>query len=119
MSMLTDKLENWLSAVAFAEAGEHETAIAMVGISPMKAKSRAGLLETLNKYFSAGAFAEEDCRETALEILDAGAKKNSFLEKVGLTNVKVWYGTLPSEQASFLEEIGLTGVRVRFATLTV
>jgi len=111
------KIENWFAAVAFAEAGEHDTAIQMIGgHAPMR--QRIGIWETLSKYFAAAAFAEENCPETALQIL-SGAKPNSFLETVGLMGVKVWYGSIPAGPVSFLEELGLSGARVRYATITL
>jgi len=118
MSFGVNKMENWFAAVAFAEAGEHETAIKMTeGHAPVK--KRAGIWETLSGYFAAAAFAEENCPETALEIISGSAKRNSFLETVGLKGVKVWYGSLAAEPVSFLEEVGLAGIRVRYATITL
>ena len=118
MSFGSNKMENWFAAVAFAEAGEHETAIKMVG-GQAPVKKRAGIWETLSKYFAAAAFAEENCPETALEILSGSAKRSSFLETVGLKGIKVWYGRLSAEPVSFLAEVGLAGVRVRYATITL
>lgn len=118
MSFGSNKMENWFAAVAFAEAGEHVMAIRMAG-GQAPAKRRAGIWETLSRYFAAAAFAEENCPGTALEILGGGAKRNSFLETVGLQGVRVWYGRLSAEPASFLAEVGLAGVRVRHARVTL
>jgi hypothetical protein len=101
--------------VAFAEAGEHDTVIKMIG-GRKTMKKRAGMWDTLSKYFAAAAFAEENCPEAALQII-GGAKRNSFLETVGLKGAKVWYGSLPAGPPSFLEELGLAGVRVRYASV--
>jgi hypothetical protein len=117
MTFGSRKMEDCFAAVAFAEAGEHETAIQMIG-GHTTMKERAGIWETLSKYFAAAAFAEENCPEAALQII-GGAKRNSFLETVGLKGVKVWYGSLPAGPVSFLEELGLAGVRVRYATITL
>ncbi len=113
----SNKLEKWFSAVAFAEAGEYETAITMVG-GAASVKKRAPILEKLSKYFAAAAFAEENCPDIATEIL-SGVTKRSFLETIGLRGVKVWYGSLSTDSASFLEEVGLKGVRVRYATIAI
>jgi hypothetical protein len=113
-----NKMGNWFAAVAFAEAGEHTTAIEMTG-GQAPVKKRAGIWETLRAYFAAAAFAEENCPETALEIISGSAKRSSFLETVGLKGVKVWYGSLPAEPASFLEEVGLAGISVRYARITL
>ncbi len=118
MSFGSDEMENWFAAVAFAEAGEHETAIRMAG-GQATVKKRAWIWETLSRYFTAAAFAEENCPETALDILGGSTKRNSFLETVGLQGVRVWYGRLSTEPASFLDEVGLAGVRVRYARVTL
>lgn len=118
MSFGSNKIEDWFAAVAYAEAGEHETAIRMTG-GQAPVKRRAGLWETLNRYFAAAAFAEENCHGPALEIISGSAKRKSFLETVGLKGIKVWYGSLSAEGVSFLDEIGLAGVRVRYARVTL
>ena len=118
MNFGSNKMENWVAAAAFAEAGEHDTAIKMVG-GHAPVKKRVAVWETFSKYFAAAAFAEENCPETALEILGGGAKRNSFLETVGLQGARVWYGRLSAEPASFLAEVGLAGVRVRYESITL
>ena len=117
MTFGSKKMENWFAAVAFAEAGEHDTVIKMIG-DRKTMKNRAGIWDTLSKYFVAAAFAEENCPEAALQII-GGAKRNSFLETVGLKGVKVWYGSVSAGPVSFLEELGLAGARVRYATITL
>jgi hypothetical protein len=117
MGFGSTKMESWFAAAAFAEAGEHDTAIRMVG-GHAPVKKRVAVWETLSKYFAAAAFAEENCPEVALQII-GGAKRNSFLETVGLKGAKVWYGSLPAGPVSFLEELGISGVRVRYATITL
>jgi hypothetical protein len=118
MSFGSNKMENWFAAVAFAEAGEHQTAIGIAG-GRFAAKRRAGIWETLNRYFAAAAFAEENCSESALEILSGASNRKSFLKIAGLQGARVWYGRLSAEPASFLEEVGLAGVRVRYAKVTL
>ena len=57
------------------------------------------LIKKFGKIFEAVAFAEAGCRETALEMLDDTKNRNqkvslnSFLENVGLNNVRVCYVT--------------------------
>lgn len=118
MSFGSSKMEDWFAAAAFAEAGEHETAIRMAG-GRLPAKRRAGIWETLSRYFAAAALAEENCPGPALEILGGGSKRNSFLETAGLQGIRVWYGTISDEPVSFLADVGLAGVRVRYATVTL
>ena len=118
MNFGSNKVENWFAAVAFAEAGERETAIGMAG-GQVPVKRRVGIWGTLNRYFAAAAFAEENCPGPALEILGAASRRKSFLETAGLQGVRVWYGRISAEPVSFLEEVGLAGVRVRYAKVTL
>jgi len=119
MSSWTKKLEKWFSAVAFAEAGEHKTALEMVGLAPREVKESVGVLQTLNTTFAAAAFAEANCHDLAKEILEADARKGTFAQVAGLKGVRIWYGFVPAPQESFLETVGLKGVRFRFATVPI
>lgn len=84
---------SWMDAVTFAEAGEWETARTMVPL-PMKSKWAAFFEQT----FMAVAFAEEGLHEEA-QIL-AGTKRQapkrikSFLDSIGLRDVRMTYGIL-------------------------
>jgi len=113
MAGWSEKLGNWFSAVAFAEAGEHKAALEMVGLAPGEAKQRSSLMQTLDSVFAAGAFAEENCHDTARQILGLENRKGSFLETVGLGGIRVWYGTARLAEESFLEAVGLKGAPVR------
>jgi hypothetical protein len=117
MTSWLKKLENWSAAVAFAEAGERDTALAMVGLKPREARQGVGLMETLNRTFAAAAFAEADCHEAAREILDPAPRKESFLAKVGLKGVRVYYAIAPATEPSFLEAVGLVGAPARFGVV--
>jgi hypothetical protein len=119
MSSWAKRLENWFTAVAFAEAGEHKTALKMVGLDPIEAKQPVSILQSLNTTFAAAAFAEANCHDIATEILDADATKGSFSEVTGLKGIRIWYGHVPVTQESFLEAVGLKGVRLRFATVPI
>jgi hypothetical protein len=105
--------------VAFAEAGEHKTALEMVGLVPAESRKPVGILESLNTHFAAAAFAEADCHVIAKEILNANAKDRSFADVVGLKGVRIWYGFVPAPQESFFEAVGLKGVRLRFGTVPI
>jgi hypothetical protein len=119
MSSWATTLEKWFSAVAFAEAGEHNTALEMVGLGPSEARQPVSILQKLNITFAAAAFAEANCHDFAKEILDADAKNRSFAEVVGLKGVRVWYGFVPASQESFLETVGLKHARLRFVTVPI
>jgi len=90
--------ENTFAAAAFAEAGEHETAMKMAGIKPVFEKVRK-LADTVQQCFAAVGFAEAGCHDEAARMVhtEQVCRKNnetldSFLENVGLSNVRVCYG---------------------------
>lgn len=119
MSSWAKRLENWFAAVAFAEAGEHKTALEMVGMAPSKARQPVSILQSLNTTFAAAAFAEANCHDMAKEILGAESKGKSFAEVIGLKGVRVWYGLVPATHESFLEAVGLKGVHLRLGTVPI
>lgn len=89
---------SWMNAVTFAEAGEWETAISM---TPLPSKSKWA--KFFEQTFMAVAFAEEGLHEEA-QVL-AGMKKQapkrikSFLDSIGLQNVRMTYGILQESAA--------------------
>jgi transposase len=110
-----DKLMTWFAASAFAEEGEQETAMRMVGITPDKKKAQT--MPFLSTVFTAAAFAEADCHDTAMELMGYKTRKG-FLEIIGLQGVKVRYG-VASANESFFEVAGLVGVKHRMLTITM
>lgn len=119
MKFWKEKIEAWFAAVAFAEAGEQETALSLVGLERAAKERNAGVMQILNDSFAAAAFAEADCHETALEILASGEKGRGFLDRVGLRGVRVRYGFMPVGDDSFLDAVGLTSVAVRYMTVRI
>jgi hypothetical protein len=109
-------LESMFAAAAFAEEGEHQTALRIANSPMPESKTAAKILSSLTTTFAAAAFAEENCHEIASEILHASPARASFLEKVGLRGVRVWYGTARYEE-SFVEAVGLVGVRLKLVTV--
>jgi len=90
--------ETTFAAAAFAEAGEHETAMKMAGITPVYEKVRK-VADTIQQCFAAVGFAEAGCHDEAVRMAhtDRGCRKNAdtldnFLENVGLSNVRICYG---------------------------
>ncbi len=112
------KLESWFAAAAFAEEGEHKTALEIAEISIPETREAVSILPSFSTAFAAAAFAEENCHEYAAEILTGVARKASFLETVGLRHAKVFYG-IADYQESFVEAIGLAGVRLKYLTVTM
>jgi len=119
MNSWTAKLEKWFAAVAFAEEGEHATAMSMVGMQPQKATASEGALQQFRTVFAAAAFAEENCPEMALEILNPGQRRQTFAEAVGLKGVRVWRGVASYSEESFFDIVGLKGTTVRFGVVSL
>ncbi len=96
--MKSGTIERTFAAAAFAEAGEHETAMKMMGIRPAYEKVRK-FCDYMANNFAAVGFAEADCHDEAIRIADSREvsirKRDSldtFLETVGLGQVRVCYG---------------------------
>lgn len=119
MSALTEKLNKWFAAIAFAEAGEHDTAMAMVGMEPRPATKTVSAMDTWTATFAAAAFAEANCPETALELLQGKKNKTSFAASIGLKGVRVWSGVISMEEESFVQAVGLGGARLRLLTIRI
>ncbi len=96
------KIEDTYAAAAFAEAGEPETAISMAGVSDAALTALRKVARFLEMHMTAISFAEVGCLDTAREILDREAPKRirirrgddlaTFLETVGLKNIRICYG---------------------------
>lgn len=92
-----EKLERHFMAVAFAEAGEHESAISFAGIKPWRNRF-SKFIRIFEDTFVAAAFAEADCPEPALDRIgrrDFGRTEpplEIFLRTVGLQGIQVRYG---------------------------
>jgi hypothetical protein len=119
MSTIMEKIGTWFSAIAFAEAGEHDTALRMVGITPTPSTQSVGVLETLRTSFAAAAFAEADCPDMAREILDPKTAARSFAEVIGLKGVRVRYGVVRVAEPSCMETLGLAGVKAKLCAVPV
>ncbi|MBW1989526.1 MAG: hypothetical protein JRI97_08265 [Deltaproteobacteria bacterium] len=102
-SKFREKIEAWMNAVAFAEANDHDAALAMVGADPEKQKSFS-----LDAVTTAVAFAEAGEHDLALSYLKGeGRKKAAVLEFPG---VRVWTGRVRVDTANPVP--ALAGVRV-------
>lgn len=119
MATITERLQRWFAAVAFAEAGERETALEMIGVPAAVAKNPAGVMQTLSTSFAAAAFAEANCHDMAAEILGTKRRNKTFLETLGLTGVRIWYGVAPAAEPSFFEMVGLRGVKTRLVVASL
>lgn len=85
------RLEDSFAGLAFAEAGEAETAMQMAGVKDCGA--------SVSDAYAAVAFAEVGCFDEAREMLGGPPKRLTptrqvcgFLESVGLSGVHVAYG---------------------------
>ena len=119
MKSWKEKIEAWFAAVAFAEAGEREIALGLVGLKPHAQERKTGVIPTLNAAFAAAAFAEADCHDAALEIAAFGKKRQRFLDIVGLRDVRVRFGFVPASDNAFLDAVGLTGASARYLAVRI
>ena len=93
------KIERVFAAAAFAEAGEHGTALEMVGSDPALREKVIHFFKSMQNVFAAVTFAEADCHEMAREYFQPGTAEQasesfrSFLETVGLQGVRVCFVT--------------------------
>lgn len=85
------RLEDSFAGLAFAEAGERETAMQMAQVTDCEA--------SVSDVYAAAAFAEAGCFEEARQMLGFEPKRLAptrqvcgFLESVGLSGVQVAYG---------------------------
>ena len=89
-----------MNTVSFAEANEHETAVSFLGLrAPRKKKM------SLDDMMTAITFAEAGLADTAREFLPVTRRKGKTA-RLELPGVKVWFGSIPIEDAP------LAGVRI-------
>ena len=96
--MTKKNIETTFAAAAFAEAGEHETAMRMMGFRPAYEKVRQ-FCDYIASNFAAAGFAEANCHDDAIRFAEPqgvcarqGDSLDTFLETVGLGQVRVCYG---------------------------
>ncbi|MEW6264902.1 MAG: hypothetical protein AB1641_17645 [Thermodesulfobacteriota bacterium] len=131
MKSLRARLQRIFTAMAFAEAGEHETALHLMGERFMPRES----LSPVDNVMAAITFAEAGCPDLAGEFLTSPAavrrtagkeqavvSLSDFIEAVGLRGVRIKFGLAAAlgpviqrtTLAGFAEEVGLDGVKFRF-----
>lgn len=88
--------QKWMTAITFAEAGEWETATAML---PLTVRSRA--INQFQKIFMAAAFAEEGLHAEAIALAEGPALQapsaDDFLCSLGLGGIRMTYGVFATE----------------------
>lgn len=129
MGTTTDRIQDWMKAITFAEAGEWETAQEMIPAPQLDSR-----ISTTERIFMAAAFAEAGEWGTAGQMLpepQADATLNA-MEKTFMAAAFAEAG-LPEEAlriigqekrkqqrtGSFLNNVGLEGVRATYAVLAV
>lgn len=100
MSAIASRISRIFSAAAFAEAGEHDTALNIIGEKPSKKSSR-NWFANMN---AAVAFAEANCHETAREFVDDRQAQTVIRIKKDSTAIV----------GDFAAAVGLDGVNFRF-----
>ncbi len=116
MSALKDTLEKWFSAVAFAEANEHQTAMRIAEIPTEAPAFQGSFAFTFKKIFAAAALAEEGLHEAAIDMAD---KRPSFAETVGLKGVRLWKAHAHVGGESFLENLGLGKAKTKLVVVSI
>ena len=96
MKPLREILWSSFAAVAYAEAGEHQAAMAMAGIQPWRGRSTSTVLAAIERIFVAASFAEEGLHGEAAAYLGLRPATQSmdtdcFLDSIGLHGIRVQY----------------------------
>jgi hypothetical protein len=121
MKTLSQKIQALFSAVAFAEEGDHRTAIEVANGTSVLPSHKSAFAEKLSRIFSAAAFAEEGLHDEARRIYSGAAlaapagSKGSFLDVVGLGRAPVSL-LVARPKPSFLDVVGLGNARVAYVT---
>ena len=86
LSAMAFALQDWWTAIAFAEAGDHKTALKLVGHKPVRKKR-----SSLDDLMTAIAFAAAGLADAAREFLGSKDPVPQPL-LLDLPGVKIWYG---------------------------
>ena len=93
MFNIIKKFEDWAAAVAFAEAGEIDTALEFANLQRDKKKRFS-----FDDYMTAITFAESGEHDFALKILDKQYKKEKTkTDRLDIPGIKIWWGTCTIE----------------------
>ena len=106
MLKLIKKFETWMSAITFAEANEHETALQFVGGSAER-KERF----SFDKIMAAVTFAEAGEHNMAREYLGIEPERERS-SSLGIPGVRIWYGSIA------MEPIPIEGINIWIGTVT-
>jgi hypothetical protein len=116
MTTISQKIQAWFSAVAFAEEGDSRTALELATHTPALPQHKSAFAESLSRIFTAAAFAEEGLHAEAQRIYSqapvatASRSKGSFLDMVGLGSAPVCL-VVAGPKPSFMEAVGLGSAR--------
>jgi hypothetical protein len=91
MKSLRDRINAWMSAVAFAEADDDRTALELVGRSPVRRKEAS-----VDDVMTAVTFAEAGLPDSAREFLGVRRPVEtpaSVPLALGVPGLNIWYGT--------------------------
>jgi len=101
MKKFINRMEKKFAAVAFAEHGEHETALRFLGHKKTTALKSQSISKWFEKMTTAITFAEADCPEMVAEFKGTSNKHqitkhglDSFMNSVGLKGVNFNYGVV-------------------------
>lgn len=102
MKKILEKFERSMAAVAFAEAGERETALKMAGLEPADSGYLSRIANQIERTFAEVAFAEANCPEYCHTSVKQPQKKRR-----------------PVTLARFLKDVGLQDARVSYCVATI
>ncbi len=98
-----EKINRVFTAITFAEAGEHDTALKIMG-EPSARKTNKNWLGALNNIFTAITFAEADCHDIAL----------NYVDQIPAFKTEKAFESRPVKLQDFAAAVGLDGIELRF-----
>lgn len=101
MKKWSKKFERLMAAATFAEAGEHDAALKMLGEKRVSVDWAGGF----HRMMSAATFAEADCHDMAREFVKAPRQRTA--------------GRRPTALDDFISAVGLEKARFRYGLATV
>ena len=106
LSSIREKLEAWMSSIAFAEANEPDEARKLSGFAPAKKR------RSVEDFLIALTFAESGERDIAREYLGVGPEQAE--KALDLPGVKIWLGSVLVP-----EPVSISGVKMWCGTASV
>ncbi len=107
MRNLMKKFDKWMSAITFAEANEHDTALELAGFPHGKERKEF----SLDRLMAAVTFAEAGEPDMAREYIDMKERPRKAKD-LAIPGIRIWCGSVA------LEPVPIPGVKIWFGTIT-